>query len=336
MTDTATSPTSPVSTITPPRRRRRIVTLLIIIVVIAFALYWLTRPETFRPPTPQIAQVIPAGVPTGQTIFLNVSAGALDRFEMFYRTAGDPQNPPVLLLHGIQGASDTTWFNTFPALAEAYYVIAPDLRGHGLTMQPPGEMSIAQMADDVYALLTALDITNVHVVGHSMGGLVAMQFTHTHPERVRSLTLMDTAATFNDGIVGALMPAYPAVVRLRNRTVGWQNENRDRAAGFSTEVEPQYHEWVWQKRMFNQTEPYLAAWMAIVNFSAVEFLPSITQPVLIVYGENESLISKELQDRLIGLLPNPEVAIIPGGDHYPQVEFAAEVNPVLLDFLGRN
>lgn len=313
-------------------RRRRILPFILIAFIAVFSLYWLTRPETFRPSTSQVAQVIPAGVPTGQTIFLPVAAGALDRFEMFFRTAGDPQNPPVLLLHGIQGGSDTTWFNTFPALASKYYVVAPDLRGHGLTMQPPGEMSIAQMAEDVAALWTALNLPPAHVVGHSMGGLVAMQLTHAHPEHVRTLTLMDTAATFNQGVIGSLMSVYPVVVRLRNRTVGWQNENRDRAAGFSTEVEPQYHEWVWQKRMFNQTEPYLAAWTAIVNFSAVNFLPALSLPILIVYGEHDSLIPQDFRDTLTGLLPNAEVAIITGGDHYPQVQFADQVNPILLAF----
>jgi pimeloyl-ACP methyl ester carboxylesterase len=321
------------------RRKRPLPILIVALVVIALIVYWLTRPETFRAPTEAtsaVQQIIPANLPTGHTAFLDVPAGDLNRLEMFYRVAGDPQNTPVLLIHGIAGDSGTTWYNTYAGFAENYYVIAPDLRGHGLTMQPPGDTSIEQMAEDVFALIDSLGIAQAHVVGHSMGGLVAMQFTNAHADRVRTLTLIDTAATWNQGIIGVGLPLYPYWVRIENRTVGWQQENRSRASAFTRyEVAPEYHEWAYQRRQFNQTEPFIAAWEAISRFSAVEFLPTISQPAMIIYGEDDDLVPPELREQLFDLLPQAERLILPSpARHYPHIQYADVVNPALNEFFA--
>lgn len=319
-------------------RRERILPILLLVAA-GLALYWLLRPETYRFPnasTAGVQQVIPSELPTGRTVFIEVAAGDLNRMEMFYRVAGDPAHPVIVLLHGIAGDSGTTWYNTYAALAQDYYVIAPDLRGHGMTMQPPGGTSIEQMAEDVVALLRVLGIERASVAGHSMGGLIAMQLTHEHPNMVDKLVLLDTAATWNYGVVQYGLPLYPYWVRIVNRTVGWQQENRNRASAFTRyEVEPEYNEWVYQRRQFNQTEAFLEAWRAVINFSAVDYLPSFTQPTLIIYGEDDDLVVAEQREQLHSLIPNSQIITIPSPSrHYPQIQFADVVNPLLIAFLA--
>ncbi|MDQ2621421.1 MAG: alpha/beta fold hydrolase [Actinomycetota bacterium] len=97
--------------------------------------------------------------------------------------------PPVLLLHGITSSS-STWKSVTPRLARNYTVIAPDLLGHGRSAKPQGDYSIGGYASGVRDLLVALDIPKATVVGHSLGGGIAMQFGYQFPQRVERLVLV--------------------------------------------------------------------------------------------------------------------------------------------------
>ncbi len=106
-----------------------------------------------------------------------------------YHRMGD--GPAVLLIHGITSSS-RTWRTVMPALAEHYTVIAPDLLGHGRSAKPRGDYSLGAYASGLRDLLVALEIPRATVVGHSLGGGVAMQFAYQFPERVERLVLIDS------------------------------------------------------------------------------------------------------------------------------------------------
>src|SRR3954467_8348587 len=101
------------------------------------------------------------------------------------------QGPAVLLVHGITSSS-RTWRTVTPALAEHYDVIAPDLLGHGRSAKPRGDYSLGAYASGLRDLLVALEVPSATVVGHSLGGGVAMQFAYQFPERVQRLALGDS------------------------------------------------------------------------------------------------------------------------------------------------
>jgi 3-oxoadipate enol-lactonase len=318
--------------------KRKTTNTFLIVVLIAGFLYWLFRSEPSINVPEDVPQRVPPNIPEGRTAFLERSSNSLDEFEIFYRIAGDSDNPAVILIHGAAGSSDTTWYNTYQALENDYYVIAPDLRGHGLTMQPYAPTSIEEMADDVYALMQTLGIQEAHIVGHSMGGLVTMQFARAHPDNALSLTLIDTTAGFAPSKLYKVgFALYPLYVRAQNRLTGWQQENHVRAISFSRyEVDPMYREWVFQKRSFNQTQPFVNWWRAIGEFDARDWLSEIKQPTLIIYGKDDDLIRTELREELISRFPHAQVVTIAGARHYPQIQFAEQVNSILFDFLGDN
>jgi pimeloyl-ACP methyl ester carboxylesterase len=112
-----------------------------------------------------------------------------------FRMAGD--GPPLLLIHGI-GDSSQTWSGVIPALAERYTVIAPDLLGHGDSAKPRADYAIAAYACGMRDLLTALGVDQVSVVGHSLGGGIAMQFAYQFPERCERLVLVAAAGMGRD------------------------------------------------------------------------------------------------------------------------------------------
>jgi pimeloyl-ACP methyl ester carboxylesterase len=106
-----------------------------------------------------------------------------------YRTGGS--GPALLLLHGITNSSET-WEHVAPRLAERFTVIAPDLLGHGGSATPRGDYSLGAHASGARDVLTALGIERATVVGHSLGGGIAMQFAYQFPERCERLVLVSS------------------------------------------------------------------------------------------------------------------------------------------------
>ena len=106
-----------------------------------------------------------------------------------FRMAGN--GDAVLLVHGI-GDSSSTWADVMPGLAQRYRVVAPDLLGHGASDKPRGDYSLGGYANGMRDLLSVLGIERVTLVGHSLGGAVAMQFAYQFPERTERLVLVGT------------------------------------------------------------------------------------------------------------------------------------------------
>src|SRR3954467_15957697 len=108
-------------------------------------------------------------------------------YRRVFRIAGS--GPPLLLIHGI-GDSSATWRQALPMLARKHLVIAPDLLGHGRSAKPRADYSVAAYANGMRDLLGVLGIERVTLVGHSLGGGVAMQFAYQFPERTERLILV--------------------------------------------------------------------------------------------------------------------------------------------------
>jgi pimeloyl-ACP methyl ester carboxylesterase len=99
--------------------------------------------------------------------------------------------PALLLIHGI-GDSSLTWRSLIPALARTHTIIAPDLLGHGASDKPRADYSVAAYANGMRDLLSVLEVDRATVIGHSLGGGVAMQFAYQYPERCERLVLIST------------------------------------------------------------------------------------------------------------------------------------------------
>jgi len=107
--------------------------------------------------------------------------------------AGD--GPPLVLLHGFTG-SGIDFHDQIPWFSDRYRVLVPDQRGHGESTRAGryDAYGLNQLADDLAGFIAALSLDSVHLLGHSMGGMVALRFALRHGQRLRSLILMDTAA----------------------------------------------------------------------------------------------------------------------------------------------
>jgi pimeloyl-ACP methyl ester carboxylesterase len=165
-------------------------------------------------------QPAPAATPDGSS---SAATRELDQqlpaISLHYQTWGAP-NPAraVVLIHGLT-ANHMTWALLGPHLADAgYYVIAPDLRGRGLSAKPPQGYGVAFHAADLLGLLDALNIREADIVGHSLGAVIGMYLSAVHSARVRRLVMVDAGGKIPDDTAQALAPsvsrlgaAYPSL-----------------------------------------------------------------------------------------------------------------------------
>lgn len=143
-----------------------------------------------------------------------------------YRTAGDPHLPVLLLIHGITSSS-ATWDPVIPDLSKHALVIAPDLLGHGDSDKPRGDYSLGAFASSLRDLLEYLGHRQVTVVGHSLGGGVAMQFAYQYPEYCERIVLVDSGGLGREltwALRAATLPGaefvLPIIANTRVRDAG--------------------------------------------------------------------------------------------------------------------
>lgn len=137
---------------------------------------------------------------------------------LHYETIGDPAHPPVVLLHGF--TSDLRmWHAVTRFLGDAYFLVIPDLRGHGQSASPDGldSYQMAEYAADLEALVNELGLELFALVGCSFGGMIAMQFAVDHPERIAALVLSDTSPAYD-------RPEYDDAFRKREARIAEMEE----------------------------------------------------------------------------------------------------------------
>ena len=170
--------------------------------------------------------------------------------ELFHRDFGGGGNPPLVILHGLLGSS-RNWQTVGKDLSARYHVLAPDLRNHGSSPHEPA-MGYPEMQEDVLAWMDRSGLAQAMLLGHSMGGKVAMGLACAHPGRVSRLVVVDMApkdyrweahraefAAMNELDLGGLASRAEAEMRFEARVPDWAmrkflttNLERDQAGGW--------------------------------------------------------------------------------------------------------
>ena len=262
-----------------------------------------------------------------------------------YRMAGS--GPVLLFIHGI-GDDSSTWLDVLASLTRDYTVIAPDLLGHGGSDKPRADYSVAAYACGMRDLLATLDIDRVTVIGHSLGGGVAMQFAYQFPERCERLVLVSSggvgtgvhpllrlAAAPGTNIVLPLLGTAPMRVMLRNlnsllRATGGFGPAEDLDYVVSKYVRLAESP---SRQAFLRTLRAVVDWRGqIVNMLDRSYLTEGI-PTMLVWGTRDHVVPTAHAMIAHAAMPGSRLEIFEGAGHFPHHTSPQRFLSILRDFL---
>lgn len=256
----------------------------------------------FKPP-----QEHPLRLP-GRTVFVGDD-------EYLVREMGPDDGVPVLLVHGLAGASLTEWYQVAPKLAVDRRVIMVDHRGHGLSARGDLRFDVADDADDLAGVLDALEVGPVDVVGYSMGGVIAQALAQRHPGRVRKMVLMATFATHSESY--RLLRRIGAVIaRAWERLTGFGTpEVRSGYLIATGAVRPEHARWIWRETSRRDLESGAQATFALLRFDSSDWIGKLDVETLVMIPGSDFLVPPGWQHSLAEAIPGSKLVEIPGAGH---------------------
>ncbi len=260
-------------------------------------------------------------------------AAQLPQVRLFYveRGAGEP----VLWLNGLSG-DHGYWLGQLRAFARRFRCLAVDNRDVGQSSSADRPYTVADMAADVAALLDHLGVPAAHVVGLSMGGMIAQELALARPELVKSLALVSTLAHADEWFRGTL-DAFALIRRQVADTAGFFEAILPWWVSYRFYEESDRVTWLrWllhQDPHPQSLEAFLRQLHAIAGHDTRDRLHRIRCPVLLAVGEDDGVAPPRYTRRLQEYLPQARLAVLPGVGHGPPFENPELFNRVLMAFL---
>jgi 3-oxoadipate enol-lactonase len=221
------------------------------------------------------------------------------------------------------------WIHQIPAFCADFPTIVPDLRGHGSSSKPDMEWSTLEMAQDVGRLLRDLGVERAHIVGCSLGGMVAQQFALEYPHATASLVLVDTLC----GIPAELRDVARSSLEFIEKNPMSVVAKERITNAFSDQVDSVMRDYYIGVIAQNEKASYLRAARAAFGFSICHRLDEIKAPTLVVVGEADRVTPPPLSEDLASRISAARLVRIAGAGHISNVERPAAFNETVREFL---
>ncbi len=260
------------------------------------------------------------------------------------------QGPPLVLLHGIM-LSSALWVHQLRDLADHHRVIAVDLRGHGQSLPGSSPAGIDRLAADVRVVLETLGVENAVLVGHSMGGMVALQLVTGLPlperrRRVAGIILVSTTAgPFASlpgwaGVVRATGPVTARALLIGERWGAKALPSRDlrwwlTRLGFGADAPAVQVRFVEAMHRGTPSRTLAALIPSLATFDLSSRLGTLDVPVLVVVGSHDKLTAPRLARRMAGALPESQLVELPRCGHMPMLERRHEFSRLVDEFTAK-
>jgi pimeloyl-ACP methyl ester carboxylesterase len=255
---------------------------------------------------------------------------------------GSGEGPAVVFVHGL-GGQWQNWLENIPRAARERRVIALDLPGFGMSEMPRERISIPGYGRCVNELCVRLGLEKIALVGNSMGGFIAGEVAIQRPEHVERLVLVSAAGITSANVyraptalVGRIAVAATAYTAARHSRMARRPGSRHLAlalvARYPSLLAPDL---AWEGLLKGAGKPgFQAALLASVDYDFRHHLPEISCPTLIVWGENDSIISVRDAHEFERLIPDSRKVVMKDTGHISMVERPAAFNELLLEFLS--
>jgi 3-oxoadipate enol-lactonase / 4-carboxymuconolactone decarboxylase len=257
---------------------------------------------------------------------------AANGVRLFYDITGSDDAPPILFSNSL-GTSLEMWDEVVRGLAPYYQCIRYDTRGHGRSEVAPSPASIGDLAADAAALLAALGISSAHIAGLSIGGMTAQALAVSHPEKVRTLSLLATTSY--------LPPASMWEERARQVREGGTAVLVDGVmerwftSGFRA-ASPEKVNRVKVAFLKTPAEGYAICCGAIRDMDLRGQIGGIRAPTLILAGADDPATPPSMSEEIKARIPHAELKVLSPAAHLLSVEQPDAVTHNILDFLARN
>ncbi len=258
-----------------------------------------------------------------------------ERLKFHYRTHGQADGLPMLLIHG-SFASSRWWEPLFAVLPDEILAIAPDLRGCGQSEKTEHGYTIEEQAEDLWAFVQVLDWHNFDLIGHASGGAIAIEFALNHPARLNTLTLVDSAP-----IEGVFTPIDTLLVLAQMKTdlallrqalallmPNFPLDPPENAAFFAALVADAQQ---MAPAAFTAMAESLGQWN---RFAEAKY---VTLPTLIIGGDQDQIVGRDAMTRTLIAIPGASnLEILPNVGHSPLIEAPLALAERIIDFISED
>lgn len=248
---------------------------------------------------------------------------------------------PVVLVHGL-GNSVINWRKNVGPLSQHFRVIALDLPGHGLSQMPRSPFDLSHGAAFLSTFLDTLAIPEAHLVGNSMGGILALELSLSRPRRISSLTLVDSAGLGREIALALRIAALPLIGEYLHRPTPNRVRRLVRWMLYDPrhiEVEDLHLRYTYLRRQGSAQAlvHYLRTGVGPTGQRSEirrdSSLSSLTQPALIIWGAQDPLFPPMHGERSAHQIPDSRLHIFNHCGHWPHYEYADDFNELLTGFL---
>jgi pimeloyl-ACP methyl ester carboxylesterase len=255
---------------------------------------------------------------------------------IYYEVQG--KGVPLVMIQGL-GGNYRAWFFQTPAFRKYYKVIVFDNRGIGKSGSSGEPYTIKTMADDVIGLLDYLNIDKAHVLGLSLGGLVAQEIAISYPERVIKLIL---GSTFTGRDVNNVNPELRKTLGVQEGSTDIDIKSIDFKKLMNFMVSAAFNRWPFRVVFGTlakfgvrsvDAERYLSQMQSVSDYDTLDRLHLIKAPTLVLTGAADRIVSPFMSDLLASRIPNARLVKVKGGSHAFFMEMRGKFNKEVLEFL---
>jgi len=257
--------------------------------------------------------------------------------DMYYQVQG--KGVPLVMIQGFAG-NNQAWFFQAPVFKKYYKVIIFDNRGIGRTEMSSEPYTIRTMAEDVIGLMDYLGIDKAHILGLSLGGMVAQEIAISYPERVRKLVLGSTLAGSEGG-----SEVHPEMIKAF--TTSESAANIDFRSIPLEKVMYKMISLAFNKRLYRMIllplsklsmksidpKGHFEQMSAVSSYNTLDRLHLIKAPTLVITGTGDRIVSPIASEVIASRIPNAKLVLVKGGSHAFFMEMRGRFNKEVLDFL---
>ena len=252
----------------------------------------------------------------------------LDSADIYYEIHGE--GDPLILIHGL-GSSTRDWELQIPAFSSQFQVIALDLRGHGKSTKPPGPYSMALFAEDTARLIKELGAEPAHILGISLGGMVAFQLALDYPDLVRSLIVVNGTPEIVPRTIKEKIAIWQRLLIVR--LVGMRKMGEVLGERFFPREDQTAMREIFIERWAENDQPaYLEAIKAVIGWSVIDKLGEISCPTLVIGSDGDYFPTTD-KETYTKKIPGAELIIVKDSLHALPAEKPAEFNKIVIGFL---